>query len=150
MTLKIKDPQCWRTEFDLKETIVFVEGWESSQWRLLNVHFPKNPEQLSNAAYSLDLLLFRDERTDYRFNLSSRDPLLFFVFEINEDESIKPFDVTASQSCAARFMDGDYFLISKRMPLPVQAWIEAFIARHGELLDVGKKKRKGAGRSSGQ
>ena len=150
VTLIIKDPQCWRIEFDLKETIVFVEGWQSSRWNLMNLHFPKSTEELSNALYSLDLLLFRDERTDYRFNLSSRNPLLFFVFEICEDESIRPFEITASQTCAARFMDGDYFLISNKMPLPVQAWMEAFIGRHGELLDIGKKKRKGAGRSNGR
>ena len=47
-------------------------------------------------------------------------------------------------------MDGDYLVLSNEMPLPVQAWIEAYIGRHGELLEVRRKKRKGAGRSSGK
>ncbi|EEY71299.1 hypothetical protein VHA_003158 [Grimontia hollisae CIP 101886] len=46
-------------------------------------------------------------------------------------------------------MDGDYLVQSVPMPLTVQAWMEAFIGRHGELLEVRKKKRKGAGRSNG-
>lgn len=149
MTERIKNHEYWRLQFDLKETEVNVGLWESVRWNVINLHLPKEQKDLSNAVYSLALLLFKDERTDYRFNLSSRNPLLFFVFETGEEEMLIPFKVTASQSCAARFMDSDYTLLSVPIPLPIQAWMEAFIGRHGELLEEGKKKRKGAGRASG-
>lgn len=149
MTEKIKDPEYWRLQFDLKETQVKVGSWESIRWNLINLHLPREKNELSNALYSLALILYKDERTDYRFNLSSRNPLLFFVFEIQEDESLIPIKVTASQSCVARFMDSDYCVLSVPMPLAIQAWMEAFIGRHGEQLEEGRKKRKGAGRASG-
>ncbi|PMN67490.1 DUF3305 domain-containing protein [Enterovibrio norvegicus] len=145
----IKDPQQWLLQFDLETTIVTVGRWNTTRWSLVNLHLPKDQETLSESAHSLPLMLFKDERTDYRFNLSSRDPHLFFIFEVEEDESLKPLQVTASQTGAASFMDGDYLVLSEPMPLPIQAWMEAYIGRHGELLETRKKKRKGAGRASG-
>ncbi|MEZ8026572.1 DUF3305 domain-containing protein [Enterovibrio norvegicus] len=145
----IKDPQQWLLQFDLETTIVTVGRWNTTRWSLVNLHLPKDKKTLSESAYSLPLMLFKDERTDYRFNLSSRDPHLFFIFEVEEDESLKPLQVTASQTGAASFMDGDYLVLSEPMPLPIQAWMEAYIGRHGELLETRKKKRKGAGRASG-
>lgn len=58
--------------------------------------------------------------------------------------------ITASQSMIGQYMDGDYLVLSTAMPLPMQAWLEAYIGKHGELLEVRKKKRKGAGRASEQ
>ncbi|MBV7299528.1 DUF3305 domain-containing protein [Enterovibrio paralichthyis] len=149
MSDEVKNPQFWLTQFDLKASDVDVGRWKTRRWSLDNLHLPREEEECQASQYSLPLELFKDERTDYRFNLSSRDPHLFFVFEVEEDESLKPLKVTASQTCAASYMDGDYLVISEPMPLPVQAWMEAFIGRHGELLEVRKKKRKGAGRASG-
>ncbi|CAH0525960.1 DUF3305 domain-containing protein [Vibrio hippocampi] len=104
----------------------------------------------SESAISL-LELHRDERTDYRFNLSSSDPRLFVVLENHDDTQLTPLVVTASQTVAGSYLDGDYTVLSAPMPLPVQAWMEAFIGRHGELLEMrGKKRKKGAGRSSEQ
>lgn len=150
MVEKIKDPQCWRVQFDLQATEIKVGRWNSLRWALINIHFPKKQEDFSNAAYELSLILYKDERADYRFNLNSRIPMLFFVFEVGINDYLTPLKVTASQSCAARFMDGDYYVLSEPMSLPLQAWMEAFIARHGELVEETKKKRKGAGRASGK
>ncbi|TVN11287.1 DUF3305 domain-containing protein, partial [Vibrio cholerae] len=49
----------------------------------------------------------------------------------------------------SRYMDSDYLVLSADMPLPVQALMEAYIGRHGELLEIRRKKREGAGRSCG-
>ncbi|AMG29682.1 DUF3305 domain-containing protein [Grimontia hollisae] len=149
MTRIIKDPNCWLIQFDLESTDVAIGRWKTKRWSIVNLNFPKTEDECSDSQISLPLELFKDERTDYRFNLSSRDPHLFFIFEVEEDESLNPLQVTASQSNAASFMDGDYLVQSVPMPLTVQAWMEAFIGRHGELLEVRKKKRKGAGRSNG-
>lgn len=149
MIEKIKDPQFWLIQFDLEALEIKVGPWNSIRWTLKNIHLPRQVEDLFNLQYSLGLILYKDERSDYRFNLSSRNPVLFFVFEMGENEKLVPLRVTASQSCAASFMDGDYHVLSTSMPLSIQAWMEAFMGRHGELIEIKKKKRKGAGRASG-
>ncbi|MGF1756202.1 DUF3305 domain-containing protein [Vibrio makurazakiensis] len=119
--------------------------WTTTQWHLSG--FDLSARQ-SNTAL---LELHRDERTDYRFNLSSQNPKLFVVLEnLDCDEEPNIVSLTASQSIAGNFMDGDYLVLSYDMPLPVQAWMEAFIGRNGELIEQRRKKRKGAGRSSGK
>ncbi|WP_325892167.1 DUF3305 domain-containing protein [Grimontia sp. NTOU-MAR1] len=149
MTKTIKDPQYWLMQFDLEAMEVDVGRWKTRRWSIVNLNLPHTEEECSDTQISLPLELFKDERTDYRFNLSSRDPHLFFIFEVEDDEALKPLQVTASQTHAASFMDGDDLVLSISMPLAVQAWMEAFIGRHGELLEVRKKKRRGAGRASG-
>ena len=120
--------------------------WATTQWEL--VGFELSPE---NETPDVCLLqLHKDERTDYRFNLSSQQPKLFLVMD-NVDSGVKPVIqlLTASQTVAGQYMDGDNQVLSYDIPLPVQAWMEAFIGRHGELLEARRKKRKGAGRSNG-
>ncbi|MDR9826728.1 DUF3305 domain-containing protein [Vibrio sp. FNV 38] len=120
--------------------------WSTHQWQLNGFDLQLNDKSLP----TMLLELFKDERTDYRFNLSSVQPKLFVVLESNDDEQAKLVAITASQSIAGQYMDGDYLVLSANMPLAVQAWMEAFIGRNGELLEQRRKKRKGAGRSSGQ
>ncbi len=80
----------------------------------------------------------------------SQQPKLFLVLDsVDNDDEPNIVALTASQSVAGQYMDGDYLVLSKEMPLPVQAWMEAYIGRHGELLEQRRKKRKGAGRASG-
>lgn len=146
---KIKDPQYWLVQFDLDAIEINVGPWNSLRWGLRNIHLPRKQQDLAMTEYALGLILYKDERSDYRFNLSSRNPILFFIFEITENEKLIPLKVTVSQSCASRFMDGDYYVLSQPMPLPIQAWMEAFMGRHGELVEYKKKKRKGTGRASG-
>ncbi|SBS68676.1 DUF3305 domain-containing protein [Vibrio atlanticus] len=120
--------------------------WVTTQWELMG--FELSPED--DAQDVCLLQLHKDERTDYRFNLSSQQPKLFLVMD-NVDSDVKPVIqlLTASQTVAGQYMDGDNQVLSYDIPLPVQAWMEAFIGRHGELLETRRKKRKGAGRSNG-
>jgi hypothetical protein len=121
--------------------------WTTTQWQLKDFNLAPKPDAKHHAC----LQLHRDERTDYRFNLSSQQPKLFLVLDsIESEEEPNIVTITASQTVAGQYMDGDYLVLSNDMPLAVQAWMEAYIGRHGELLEQRRKKRKGAGRSSGK
>jgi len=139
-----KNEQIWPIECDIVSNEIKTGIWTTTQKQLQG--FDLNPETHTDRLALLQLHL--DERTDYRFNLSSLQPKLFVVLDNLEDE-INVVALTASQSVAGQYMDGDYLVLSNDMPLPVQAWMEAFIGRHGELLEQRRKKRKGAGRASG-
>ncbi len=141
-----KTTDIWPMECKLVAREVTSGMWTATQQELLG--FNIKPEQQSE--HLAILQLHRDERTDYRFNLSSQQPKLFLVLDnFNGDDNVQIVILTASQSVAAQHMDGDYLVLSRDMPLPVHAWMEAFIGRHGELLEMRRKKRKGAGRSNG-
>ncbi len=142
-----KTDQLWPIHCELIAHEIATGLWTTTQWQLKA--FNLVPEESSSSVAILEL--HRDERTDYRFNLSSTQPKLFLVLDnIDSDDTPKIVTVTASQSVAGQYMDGDYLVLSNDMPLPVQAWMEAFIGKHGELLEQRRKKRKGAGRSSGK
>lgn len=133
--IEIKTDQIRLLQFDLKIAHLKINGWDTVRWDLVNLKAPRKKEEVSDQFYSLRLFLFKDERTDYRFNLSSNNPSLFFIFEFDENSIIQPFKVTASQSCAAGFMDSDYHVITISMPLALQVWMEAYIGKYGELPD---------------
>jgi hypothetical protein len=141
-----KSETLWPIQLDVKLVEKSNGRWSLLQRELQGIRLSVDDTSKPHAI----LELHRDERTDYRFNLSSHDPKLFAVFENNEQVDLQPLVVTASQSVAAQYLDGDYVVVSKPMPLPVQAWMEAFIGRNGELLEQRRKKRKGAGRASGK
>ncbi|MDD1783044.1 DUF3305 domain-containing protein [Enterovibrio sp. ZSDZ35] len=151
MTEVIKSPNQWLIQYELVNEDVEVGRWMTTRRTLGRLNLPTQESEVEEGLPSLLLTLYRDERTDYRFNLSSSDPHLFFIFEVKEDESVVPLRVSASQTIAATHLDGDYLVLSVTIPLAVQAWMEAFIGRHGELIEEPKKKRKkGAGRASGR
>jgi len=118
-----KDESIWPIRFCLNAEEKQVGRWTTLSWSIDDVCLydeDVTEAHQSDACYLLPLALFRDERTDYRFNLSSQDPHLFFVCD----------------------------------PLPIQAWMEAYIGRHGELLEFKRKgfkdkgpKEKSRGRS---
>jgi len=141
-----KNEDSWPVGVDLVEHEISTGIWVTTQWQLTG--FEINPTE--DTQHVCLLQLHKDERTDYRFNLSSQQPKLFLVMD-NLDSSDTPTIqlLTASQTVAAQYMDGDNLVLSNDMPLAVQAWMEAFIGRHGELLEVRRKKRKGAGRANG-
>ncbi len=142
-----KSSDHWPMTCLLKEHEIIAGMWVTTQWQLVGFDLFPTAETPTFTV----LELFRDERTDYRFNLSSQHPKLFLVLEQPENGvTPKLVRLVASQSVAGQYMDGDYLVLSNDMPLPVQAWMEAYIGRHGELLEVRKKKRDGAGRASGQ
>ncbi|EGA66174.1 DUF3305 domain-containing protein [Vibrio brasiliensis] len=141
-----KTQQLWPIECKLITHEISTGLWTTTQWQLAG--FELQPESQHDRVVALQL--HRDERTDYRFNLSSQQPKLFLVLDTMEsDEQPNIVTLTASQSVAGQYMDGDYLVLSNDMPLAVQAWMEAYIGRNGELLEQRRKKRKGAGRASG-
>lgn len=158
-----KDESSWPIAFGLRSEEKQVGRWTTLSWSIDNVELyeqaaainyevsttPSN-NVVNTTRYGRTLYLYRDERTDYRFNLSSQDPHLFIVCEVT-DEQFTPLLITAAQSVASSYMDGDYQVLHIQMPLPVQAWMEAFIGRNGELIEFKKKRCKDKkGRSSGQ
>nr|WP_232321925.1 DUF3305 domain-containing protein [Photobacterium jeanii] len=144
-----KNESLWPIAFRLVSEEKQVGRWSTLSWSIEDVAL--HEEHRAEDSHVLPLELYRDERSDYRFNLSSRDPHLFIVCE-EEDEQLKPVQITAAQAVAASYMDGDYQVLHIKTPLPVQAWMEAFIGRHGELIESKRKKcknKQGKGRSSG-
>ncbi|YCO05318.1 DUF3305 domain-containing protein [Vibrio sp. VNB-15] len=141
-----KNEDSWPVGVDLVEHEISTGIWVTTQWQL--TEFEISPTE--DTQHVCLLQLHKDERTDYRFNLSSQQPKLFLVMD-NVDSGDTPMIqlLTASQTVAAQYMDGDNLVLSNDMPLAIQAWMEAFIGRHGELLEVRRKKRKGAGRANG-
>ncbi len=141
-----KKEDSWSIGVELTEHEISTGMWVTTQWQLTGFDLTPNEDTPDVCL----LQLHKDERTDYRFNLSSQSPKLFLVMD-NLDSVEKPVIqlITASQAVAARYMDSDNLVLSNDMPLPVQAWMEAFIGRHGEMLEVKRKKRKGAGRANG-
>lgn len=145
-----KTESVWHIECQLLPERIVKKLWSTTQWQLQG--FNTRPERLNKSVGLLEL--HRDERTDYRFNLNSQVPKLFVVLEnlddsAEEDHQPNIVALTASQSVAGQYMDGDYLVLSEDMPLAIQAWMEAYLGRHGELIEVRRKKRKGAGRASG-
>ncbi len=130
-----------------------VGRWREDTFEISGVTLNTEHQQHSNENHwhVMNLQLYRDERSDYRFNLSSSNPKLFIIVEQqSSDAKPKLVAVTASQTAVGNYLDGEYLVLSTALPLPIQAWMEAFIGRHGELLELGRKKRKGAGRSNEQ
>ncbi|MBD1575574.1 MULTISPECIES: DUF3305 domain-containing protein [Vibrio] len=143
-----KSPKCWPLNCLLEKHIKQIGRWETESWQWEGVDL--SPQASQPHTYFQLLELFKDERSDYRFNLSSNNPKLFLALEFLDTNSApKISHLTASQATIACYMDTDYLVLSIDMPLPIQAWMEAFIGRHGELIEVRKKKRQGAGRSNG-
>ena len=149
-----KDESSWPIAFGLRSEEKQVGRWTTLSWSIENVELYEqaaaiNDDEVSTTPsnnvvnttrYERTLYLYRDERTDYRFNLSSQSPHLFFVCEEDPESQLKPLLITASQIVAAGYMDGDYQVLHIAMPLAVQAWIEAYLGREGELIEVKKRR----------
>ncbi|MCA0917909.1 MULTISPECIES: DUF3305 domain-containing protein [Halomonas] len=118
-----------------------VKGFRQRNWEITGL------EPGNSGPWVLTLVLSMTERAAYRFNLESQTPRLF-VRAGHSDLPPKPDAVTASQDVAANWMDGEHRVLATPMPLALQAWVEAYLAAHGEAPTEGrKKKRKGAGRA---
>ncbi|PAU79325.1 DUF3305 domain-containing protein [Halomonas salipaludis] len=118
-----------------------VKGFTRMQWRIAAL------APGDQGPHVLDLQLYMTERAAYRFNLTSREPRLFVRCGFS-GEHPRPTAITASQDVAAGWMDGEQQVLEAPMPMAIQVWLEAYLARHGEAPAEGrKKKRKGAGRA---
>ncbi|MDR7021990.1 hypothetical protein J2Y64_003943 [Aeromonas salmonicida] len=146
-TTKPLSPQRW-LQLELKAIDSQVGRWQSRRFEIAALH-PAQPE----AVGALPLTLFRDERGDYRFNLSSGSPRLFVTGTVTGsrvDNGFVADGLTLSQTVAAAYMDGERQVLSCPLPEALQAWVEAFIGRHGELLEARRKGKKGKGRAQDQ
>ncbi|MBL0678856.1 DUF3305 domain-containing protein [Aeromonas dhakensis] len=146
-TTKPLSPQRW-LQLELKAIDSQVGRWQSRRFEIAALH-PAEPE----TAGALPLTLFRDERGDYRFNLSSGSPCLFITGTVTGsrvDSGFVADGLTLSQTVAAAYMDGERQVLSCPLPEALQAWVEAFIGRHGELLEARRKGKKGKGRAQDQ
>lgn len=131
------DSWCLWVCLDKQETL--SRGWPSINWEVAEIsrQQPQRPD-----AQPLWLLLHRDERMAYRFNLSSESPRLFVICEdITADERV-PRKLTVAQDVAADYMDAGQPVHSIPMPVPVTVWLEAFMAHHGEVEDPRAQKRR--------
>lgn len=93
----VKSEEFWSMECGLVSHEITTGVWLTTQWQLTG--FNLQPDSFNERVATLQL--HRDERTDYRFNLSSQQPKLFLVVDIVEDEQHpKIVTLTASQSAA--------------------------------------------------
>ena len=130
-----------RLSVSLQADHVTSKGFTATRWRVADL------QSGDGGPHPLDLQLTLTERAAYRFNLTSNAPRLF-VNAGDADGEPRPASITASQEVAAAWLDGEQRVLEVAMPLAIQAWLEAYLARHGEAPDEGhKKKRKGAGRA---
>ncbi|PSU34722.1 DUF3305 domain-containing protein [Photobacterium lutimaris] len=155
MPEQYKNESLWPIAFRLVSQEKQIGRWTTLSWSIEDVCLYNDDDKASLASeqggYLMPLELHRHERSDYRFNLSSRDPHLFIVCE-EENEQLSPLLITAAQGLASSYMDGDYQILHIKAPLQIQAWMEAFIGRHGEQIEYRRKRCKNKeqkGRSSG-
>ncbi|HSH56515.1 MAG TPA: DUF3305 domain-containing protein [Halomonas sp.] len=124
----------------LGEATTRIKGFVSRR------HFIRELTPGDGGPWTLILQLTMTERAAYRFNLTSHTPRLF-VRCGDAGESPVPSAITASQDVAASWMDGEQQVLDVAMPVAIQSWLEAYLARHGEASEQGRKeKRKGADR----
>ncbi|MDZ7852919.1 MAG: DUF3305 domain-containing protein [Halomonas sp.] len=127
--------------FDVVGEPLSIKGFTTTRWGIIELV----PGQAG--PWTLDLQLYMTERAAYRFNLTSGTPRLF-VQAGEAGAKPVPAAITASQDVAASWLDGEHRVLEVDMPLAIQAWMEAYLAHHGEAPEEGrKKKRKGAGRA---
>ncbi|WP_163557181.1 DUF3305 domain-containing protein [Halomonas sp. NO4] len=118
-----------------------IKGFATTRWRIVDL------APGDGGPWVLSLQLYLTERAAYRFNLTGGSPRLF-VRAGDAGETPRPTAISASQDVAAAWLDGEQQVLEVAMPLAIQAWVEAYLARHGEAPDEGrKKKRPGAGRA---
>lgn len=128
----------WPLWVRLEKSVSLSRGWQSIHWQVAEVsHQPlQHPD-----ACPMPLQLYRDERSAYRFNLSSQAPKLFVICEECE-ETMRPRIISACQDQAADYMDAGQPVLDIPMPAAIHAWIEAFMAHHGEWVDPRDAKRR--------
>lgn len=138
-------PNSHRTlSLDIASETRRIKGFSATRWQIVDL-VPGD-----SGPWVLALQLYLTERAAYRFNLDAGTPRLFVRCGESSGEP-RPSAITASQDVAASWLDGEQQVLEVAMPLAIRAWLEAYLARHGEAPDEGrKKKRKGAGRAREQ
>ncbi|OPX54417.1 Protein of unknown function [Oceanospirillum multiglobuliferum] len=132
---------CKRLGVALEPIKISVGQWQCDEWQVSTL-WPEAAvcSDTQHPVTVLELILYRDERMAYRFNLDSVCPHLFVLC----DEGVEPWlpvQITACQDLAASWLDGEQKVLEYPMPEAIQCWIEAFLSLHGELLEVKRKKQ---------
>lgn len=131
----------------LEKKTSLSRGWENIHWQVAEIsQLPLNHPE----ATGLELQLFRDERSAYRFNLSSQAPKVFVICRELDDQHWVPHKITICQDVAADAMDAGQPVLDLPMPLSIHAWAEAFMAHHGEWVDPRDAKRRLRGKPKSQ
>lgn len=128
----------WSLWVSLDKHETLSRGWPSINWEVAEITQQPTRED----AVALWLILHRDERMAYRFNLSSESPRLFVVCEDVSAEHRVPRKLTVAQDVAADYMDAGQPVLSIPMPAAVNLWLEQFMALHGEVEDPRAGKRR--------
>lgn len=128
----------------LEKKVTLSRGWESVHWQVAEIS--QQPLE-QPAATRLELQLFRDERSAYRFNLSSEAPKVFVICREVENLEWVPHKITVCQDVAADSMDAGQPVLDIPMPTAIHAWVEAFMAHHGEWVDPREANRRLRGQS---
>lgn len=149
-----RTPSSWRLGIELAAEEINRGRWSSLNWKVKQLWPDEDSWQQSlsqqprNADLTtfLDLVLYRDERSAYRFNLASVQPHLFIQCdEDEENDRWIPNEITACQDVAAEWLDGEHSVLETPMPEAIQCWLEAYMAEHGELIEHKKKRRYAEG-----
>jgi hypothetical protein len=123
----------------LEKKVTLSRGWESANWQVAEI----SQQPLNNPqAAPLELQLFLDERSAYRFNLSSQAPKVFVICRELDDQLWVPHKVTVCQDVAADSMDAGQPVLDIPMPAAIHAWMEAFMAHYGEWVDPREANRR--------
>ncbi len=128
----------WSLWVCLNKQETLSRGWPSINWEVAEITQQPNRQD----AVALWLLLHRDERMAYRFNLSAEEPRLFVVCEDITPEERVPRKLTLAQDVAADYMDAGQPVHSVPMPAAIKVWLEHFMSHHGEVEDPRAGKRR--------
>ncbi len=142
-------------EFSWHATEAIPGAPDVTEWRLLR----QSETRTTYLAGTLPLDLYPGETTDYRHNLSQRQPMIYIVLRSDASDAerpIRPFHLTASPAEAQDYLDGDELVEAVPMPEGVAAWLRDYVARfHVERAfekrgrDVRDARRKARERGNG-
>lgn len=122
---RIRHP--WQ-EFSWHATEAIPGAPVAAEWRLLH----RGETETAYLAATLSLELYPGETTDYRYNLSQREPMIYVVLRRDEDDGerpVRPFHVTVSPVEAQDYLDGDDVVDAVPMPVAVAAWLRDYVSR---------------------
>jgi hypothetical protein len=77
-----------------------------------------------HAGFKLEL--HRDETQGYYLNVSTKDPRVFVLWRMDEDQAL-PAHVTVSSDEAARWLDGGHSVDGVAMPAEIFAWVGEYV-----------------------
>lgn len=101
---------------------------ELGEWRLLR----QNGAEVVYLAATLPVDLYPGEASNYRHNLSQREPKVYVVLRSdaeNSERPVRPFQVTVCPAEAQDYLDGDEVVEAVPMPAAVAAWLQDYVRR---------------------